>query len=97
MAPVGLANDPERVAVTEAISIAVTLTSDQVDAIARHVAELIAADKFHSAPSGKSRWVTPDEAATILRCGRKRIYTLVSDGRLNRHHEGRRASRPRRG
>jgi excisionase family DNA binding protein len=37
-----------------------------------------------------SPYVTPDEAAELLRCGRRRIYDLVADGRLSRHGDGRR-------
>lgn len=37
-----------------------------------------------------SPFVTPDEAAELLRCRRRRIYELVGDGRLKRHGDGRR-------
>lgn len=37
-----------------------------------------------------SPYVTADEAAELLRCRRRRIYELVSDGRLSRHGDGRR-------
>jgi excisionase family DNA binding protein len=38
----------------------------------------------------ESPFLTPDEAAELLRCGRRRIYDLVRDGRLRRCGEGRR-------
>lgn len=37
-----------------------------------------------------SPYLTADEAADVLRCRRRRIYELCSDGRLTRHGEGRR-------
>ena len=48
------------------------------------------------APSA-SPWMTPEEAAELLRCRKRRIYELVGDGRLTRHGDGRRllVSRPR--
>ncbi len=35
-----------------------------------------------------SEYVTPAEAADLLRCGRQRIYDLTSAGRLSRYAEG---------
>jgi len=37
-----------------------------------------------------SPFLTTEEAAELLRCGRRRIYGLVADGRLPRHGDGRR-------
>ncbi len=37
-----------------------------------------------------SPYLTATEAAALLRCCRRRVYELCSDGRLTRHGEGRR-------
>jgi excisionase family DNA binding protein len=36
----------------------------------------------------RSPWLTPEQAAELLGCKRRRIYDLVSDGRLTRHRDG---------
>lgn len=40
--------------------------------------------------AGASEYVTPDEAAAILRCPRQGIYDLASSGRLARFKQGKR-------
>lgn len=63
------------------------LPDEDLAPLARRLAALIAPTETARPVSG---WVSPDEAAEILRCRRKRIYELVGDGRLTRHGDGRR-------
>ena len=72
------------------MDISITLTPDQVDAIAARVAEIITAETPSPGSEGGSRWLSPDEAADVLRCDRRRIYKLVEERSLSPHHEGRR-------
>jgi len=57
-------------------------------------AAAVAADPAHGSLSTDgatlSPYVTPNEAARLLRCHVRRIYTMASDGRLRRFHEGHR-------
>ncbi len=67
--------------------VELVLSDDQVDAIARRVAELLASS---SAPPLASELLTVREAAEFLRCSRQRVDNLLSQGRLPRVKEGRR-------
>lgn len=58
-----------------------------VDLVAARVLEHLDA----RAPEPVGRWLTVEEAAAYLRCGRQRIYDLRSAGRLSRHGDGRKA------
>ena len=73
-----------------AMNFSITLSDHQVGEIAQRVAEIIAAEKSVPNLVPTSRWLSPPEAASLLRCDTKRVYTMVSDGRLTRHREGRR-------
>jgi excisionase family DNA binding protein len=63
------------------LTVTVTLTPEQLDAIAERAAERVAQR------SEPSRWMTVEEAAEHARCSRQHIYDLRSDGRLSRHGE----------
>ena len=69
----------------EGMEIMLTMTAEQVDVIAAQVAARMGATPANSpAPD----LMTPREAAAYLRCARRRIYDLVSAGRLPRLREG---------
>jgi excisionase family DNA binding protein len=57
-----------------------------VERVAVRVAESLA-DRLTPAPD-VSPWLNVDEAAEWLRCKPKRIYDLVSQHRLQAHHDG---------
>ena len=70
------------------VEVTITLGPDQVEVIAQRVAEIVRAEQPAPAPS--SPYLSPAEAAGVLRCRKRRVYELVGDGRLCRHGEGRR-------
>lgn len=59
--------------------------AELVEAIAQRAAELVRAD---SVPTLASPYLTVVEAAEYLRCGRQRIYDLLSSRRLTRFKDG---------
>ena len=67
------------------INVTLTMTTEQLEAIAEKVAALMGAtaSTLHTPDL-----MTPAEASRYLRCGRRRIYDLVSAGRLPRLREG---------
>lgn len=65
----------------------VALTDDELAPLVERLASLLP-ELRPEAPA--SPWMTADEAATFLRCRRRRIYELASDGRLTRYGDGRR-------
>lgn len=67
--------------------VELVLSDDQVEAIARRVAEMLASSPV-AAPAGEL--LTVREAAEFLRCSRQRVDNLLSQGRLPRVKEGRR-------
>jgi excisionase family DNA binding protein len=69
-----------------ALTVELTLTAEQVDAIAQRAAEILAARQVPTA----SPWLSVAEAAERLRCGKDRIYDLIALGRLQPRRDGRR-------
>ena len=63
-----------------------TLDADDVEAIARRVAELLGGRL--TPPAEPSPWMTVEEAAEYLRCRPKRVYDLVSQSRIPAHRDG---------
>jgi len=57
-----------------------------VEQVAGRVAELLA--ERLATPAATSPWLTADEAAEYLRCGRRRIYDLVREEKLEAHGDG---------
>jgi excisionase family DNA binding protein len=72
--------------VTDRLASPTAVVLDElVERVAVRVAELVA-DRLPAAPEG-SPWLNVDEAADYLRCGRKRIYDLVSQSRVPVHRD----------
>ena len=63
----------------------IELSDETVQQLVAEVARRVVAELE---PSERSEYVTPAEAADLLRCGRQRIYDLTSAGRLSRYSEG---------
>ena len=63
------------------------LTGEQLDLLARRVAEIVVARTPPTAPPA-STFLSVREASELLRACRQRIYDLLSDGRLTRHKDG---------
>lgn len=63
----------------------VALPDEALAVLAERLAPLLPARAAET-----SSFLTPDEAAEVLRCGRRRVYDLVGDGRLVRYGDGRR-------
>ena len=72
----------------EPLRIALALDTSDVDALARAMAPLVAELLAARAPATPSPYLTPDEAAAYMRCGRQRVYDLVSEGRLPKVKDG---------
>ena len=68
----------------EPLRLTVELDAGQLEAIAARVAELLSAP----APATASPFLTVAEAAAYMRCGKQRVYDLVSEGRLPRVKDG---------
>ncbi len=68
--------------------VELVLSEEQVEVIARRVAELLAGESQR--PAAGSPFVTVAEAAELLRCSRQRVDNLLSAGRLRRVKDGRR-------
>ena len=67
------------------MEITLTMTTEQVEAIAEKVAARMGAAPANSPVPDL---MTPAEAAEYLRCAKRRIYDLASAGRLPRLREG---------
>ena len=63
------------------------LTGEQLDLLARRVAEIVVAGAPPTPPPA-STFLSVREASELLRACRQRIYDLLSDGRLTRHKDG---------
>lgn len=75
----GPANDGQRSRREVDVSdFTLALPPELLEAIAKRVAELLAERQPETAPE----LLTVTEAAEFLRCGRQRIYDLVSQGRV---------------
>ena len=70
--------------------MAILLTDDQIELIARRAAEIDTERTGPSIDPTTSPYLTIPEAADHLRCKRQRIDDLLSAGRLTRIKEGRR-------
>lgn len=68
---------------------AALLVDQLVERVAGRVAELVA-EQLRPPAAPPSPWLNVDEAAEYLRCAPKRIYDLVSQGRLPAHRDGKR-------
>jgi excisionase family DNA binding protein len=66
------------------MNVAIALSDEDVERVARRVAELSAGS------SAVDPWLDVDEAAEHLRAGRQRVYDLVSTRRLKPAKDGRR-------
>jgi len=69
------------------LTVTLELTGEQLDLLARRVAEIVAAHTPPTAPPA-SAFLSVREASELLRASRQRIYDLLSDGRLTRHKDG---------
>lgn len=67
------------------MSLSIDFPPELVDEIARRAAEIIQRDRV------RSPWMTTEECADYMRCDRKRVYDLVSQGRLPVHKDGTRS------
>lgn len=74
------------VVLVSGLPVAAELPPESLEAIAAALAERMPTPR----PQGSSPYLSPDEAAELLRCNRRRVYDLVADGRLTRHGDGRR-------
>jgi excisionase family DNA binding protein len=72
----------------EPLRLGLDLAPCHVEALARALAPLVAELLAARAPATPSPYLTPDEAAAYMRCGRQRVYDLVSEGRLARVKDG---------
>jgi excisionase family DNA binding protein len=63
------------------VSFALEFPDELVESIARRAAEFVS-------PPALSPYMTTEQAADYLACGVKRIYKLVSSGRLVPYREG---------
>jgi excisionase family DNA binding protein len=66
------------------MTFAVELPEELVEAMAQRAAELV----LEQAPEEPDEWLTTQGAADYLKCGRRRIFNLVSEGRIPVHREG---------
>lgn len=69
------------------LMVTLGLTSEQIDLLARRVAEIVVARAPAGAPN-TSTFLSVREASELLRASRQRVYDLLSDGRLTRHKDG---------
>jgi len=58
------------------------------DSLAPRLADELAPRIAEELARRAAPFVTVDEAAGYLRCGRQRVYDLLSSGRLSRHKDG---------
>jgi excisionase family DNA binding protein len=65
------------------VSIALELPEELLEAVAKRAAEIV----LGQAPE-PDEWLTSDQAAQYLKCGRRRIFNLVSEKRIPVHREG---------
>jgi excisionase family DNA binding protein len=72
------------------VSLRLELPADVVDELVERVAERAAALVLEQLrrQSAESEFLTPEEAAEVLRSSRQRVYDLLSDGRLERFKDG---------
>lgn len=68
--------------------IAVTVPPELVEAIAELVEERVLERLEADRRDSVSPYLTPVEAAELLRAGRQRVYDLLSSGRLRRYKDG---------
>ena len=66
---------------------AITVSPDFIEALAEAVARHLGASGAESSPSP---WLTTEEAAERLKCGRERVKKLRATGELRFYREGRR-------
>lgn len=71
----------------DGVALTVTLTGDQLDAIAERVAVLLSE---RQAPRDERRYLNAVEAAWYLSCSRGRLYDLVQLRKLEPCRDGRR-------
>jgi excisionase family DNA binding protein len=67
--------------------VAVLLTAD--DATLRLLLDRLDASRPVRPPANVSDYLSPDEAAAVLRVHKRRVYGLVNERRLSRHGPGR--------
>jgi excisionase family DNA binding protein len=69
--------------------LSLLLPREALDQIATQVAEKLRGDGF-MAEASPSPFLTPGEAAELLRCDRRRLYRMAEEGRLEYVKDGRR-------
>lgn len=67
------------------MKVEITLTDEQLDAIARRAAAIVSAS---SSPEAESGFLGVDGAAELLACPKSRVYKLVSARRIPHHKDG---------
>ena len=67
------------------LTVTFDLTPDQVEVLARRVADIVTA---RTPAPASSKYLTVQEAADLLRSSRQRVYDLVSAAVLTRHKDG---------
>jgi excisionase family DNA binding protein len=76
----------------ESLALSLPVPPEWLEQIAERVAEIVL--ERHAADRGPA-YLTADEAAGVMRCGRKRIYELVSRRELECVRDGTRLLIPR--
>ena len=67
------------------LTVTLEIAPEQVDVIARRVAEIVTA---RTPPPVESKYLTVQEAAALLRSKPQRVYDLVSAAVLTRYKDG---------
>jgi excisionase family DNA binding protein len=63
--------------------LVLSLPDELVEAVAQRAAEIVRESEPES-----DEWLTTQDAADHLKCGKRRIFNLVSEGRIPVHREG---------
>jgi excisionase family DNA binding protein len=66
------------------MTLALEFPEELVEALAQRAAEIVREQE----PESADEWLDVAGAAGYLKCGRRRIYNLVSEGRIPVHREG---------
>lgn len=75
-------NDPSPIQVTLPASVVTAIAEAVLPAVLERLSER------ETAATATMEYLTPVEAAELLRCSRQRIYDLLSAGRLRRYKDG---------
>jgi excisionase family DNA binding protein len=66
------------------VSVSLELPDELIEEVAQRAAEILR----ESAEPEPDEWLDVDGAKDHLKCGKRRIYNLVSEGRIPVHREG---------